>query len=324
MAHPLGAGVWSPAGGLFPGRPGVSPLGPGSRIFPITEVSGIDTRRSRVTCRIGPNPPAFRCLGDASAGRQHPRCSPVRPLPAARLPTRTRSGAPGIRRPGTVCQRVENGQRGQRDGCRRSIAERLGSRRHRIGWGSGVKPGVWTPVGSCRRSSERAGGPVRGREGVESGGNGVEWGGGTRRRTQSGRLGRGSGGLGRFRHVCGRLHSLMARSWGRDVGGWGGGGGRRRRSGPARRGQGGIGGRRAWVGDANRGRAGGWEAPPGGRRKSGTPRPACAGVSECYTDARFVSVASRVPPHGGRVRGVRWNGTPEQKETRGPESGTSS
>ena len=35
------SGVWSPAGGLVPGRPGAVPLGPGSRVAPLTEVSGI-------------------------------------------------------------------------------------------------------------------------------------------------------------------------------------------------------------------------------------------------------------------------------------------
>ena len=72
------------------------------------------------------------------------------------------------------------------------------------------------------------------------------------------------------------------------------------------------------------GRAGGWGAPPGVRREFGTPRAGRAGVSECYTGARFASVASRGSPPGGVAEGLRWNGTPEQKETRGPESGTSS
>ena len=83
-------------------------------------------------------------------------------------------------------------------------------------------------------------------------------------------------------------------------------------------------GRHRWAVGTSAGaiRVGGGR-PPVGRRKSETPRAGRAGVSEFYTGARFASVASRGSPLWGR-EGLRWNGTPEQKETRGPESGTSS
>ena len=224
---PSCCGVWSPAGGLFPGRPGAVPLGPVSRIIPLTEVSGMNKDQgSHVeSARIRP-------LFGVS-GRLHRSPAPpllLRSPPAcARLPTRTRSGAPhfggrGSRRP-TVCQGVENGQRRQRDGRRRSIAVAVGVAPRRIGRGS-------------------------------------------------------------------------RRAWARcqDVGRIGGG-----RPGRAR------------------GRRGGWVA-------GGDLGLRARGARGCpsFTPALDLPLWLRGGPPWGVGEGLRWNGTPEQKETRGPESGTSS
>ena len=233
---PSCCGVWSPAGGLFPGRPGVFPLGPVSRIIPLTEVSGMATRERKGHMWIGPGFPSarFSVSRDASTGRQHPRCSSVRPLPARASP-------------------LEPDQ-----------ARRISAAGDRV-----ARPCVRGSRTGSEGSETAAEGPLRWRLG-----------------SRRGRIGRGS-----------------RRAWARcqDVGRIGGGR-------PGR----------------PRGPAGGVGGTPGGRpRIRDSARGARGGVRVLHRRSICLCGFAGVPP-GGVGEGLRWNGTPEQKETRGPEGGTSS
>ena len=165
-------------------------------------------KRSRVTCRIGPDPPAFRCLGTPPPVASTPVAPPFAPC--------LRGASP-----------LEPDQ-----------ARRISAAGDRV-----ARPCVRGSRTGSEGSETAAEGPLRWRLG-----------------SRRGRIGRGS-----------------RRAWARcqDVGRIGGGR-------PGR----------------PRGRRGGWVAPRG-RRRFGTPRAGRAGVSECYTGARFASVASRGSPPGG-------------------------
>ena len=203
---PSCCGVWSPAGGLFPGRPGVSPLGPVSRIIPLTEVSGIEQEiKGHMPDR--PDPPAFRCLGTPPPVASTPVAPPF--APCLRAPPHSNPiRRAAFRRPGIASpDRVSGGRERAAKAARRPPKVHCGG-----GWG----------------------------------------------RAEAG-LGGGRGELGRGVRTSGGSEA---------------------------------------VGQGARGASGGGGGTPGGRREFGTPRAGRAGVSECYTGARFASVASRDPPGG--------------------------
>ena len=136
---PSCCGVWSPAGGLFPGRPGVSPLGPVSRVLPLTEVSGMQQEiKGHMSDR--PESARFSVSRDASTGRQHPRCSSVRPLPARASPLEPdqarRISAAGDRVARPCVRGSRTGSEGSETAAEGPLRWRLGSRRGRIGRGS--------------------------------------------------------------------------------------------------------------------------------------------------------------------------------------------
>ena len=147
VAHPLGAGVWSPAGGLFPGRPGVSPLGPVSRIFPITEVSGMKQEAQEVDCNPRRSP-------RIRAGRHRPDGAP--PLRASR---RDWSPRHGRRRAPGGAQRVRCGFSGSQP--RRPAGEAAaGLRLHELGTGA-LRGGRERPPGMAGRALPPQGGRCR-------------------------------------------------------------------------------------------------------------------------------------------------------------------
>ena len=165
-------------------------------------------KESRVTCRIGPNPPAFRCLGTPPPVASTPVAPPF--APCLRAPPHSNPiRRAAFRRPGIASpDRVSGGRERAAKAARRPPKVHCGG-----GWG----------------------------------------------RAEAG-LGGGRGELGRGVRTSGGSEA---------------------------------------VGQGARGAGGGGGWPPGGRPRFGTPRAGRAGVSECYTGARFASVAARGSPPGG-------------------------
>ena len=71
-------GVWSPAGGLVPGRPGAFPLGPGSRSMSLMEIS-VKKRKGQQGGASSPEMPRNRAVSGRPAGPRAPVAPPVRP-----------------------------------------------------------------------------------------------------------------------------------------------------------------------------------------------------------------------------------------------------
>ena len=125
--------------GCFRVGRGLSPLGPVSRIIPLTEVSGIEQEiKGHMSNR--PGSARFSVSRDASTGRQHPRCSSVRPLPARASPLEPdqarRISAAGDRVARPCVRGSRTGSEGSETAAEGPLRWRLGSRRGRIGRGS--------------------------------------------------------------------------------------------------------------------------------------------------------------------------------------------